>query len=146
MSDPRTNATQPELVFTYGTLRPSLYPHVLRRFRAQAKGFGILESNFAMYNLGAFPALVKGLKGDDGLIRGEVIELPDLRQADGYESYSADGDGLYDRITQRITMDDGRVLTAWVYFMSSLPSSINDAIDYVESGDWADVVRKGKRG
>jgi len=124
---------QKEYVFTYGTLRPSLYPHVEKRFGVKLVGKGILESTFSMYNLGAFPALTK--TGDDTSIRGEVVETTNLRGLDHYEGYNSSGDGLYDRSQQKVTLDDGRVLTAWVYFMHKVPQDV----ELVESGDWEDM-------
>jgi gamma-glutamylcyclotransferase (GGCT)/AIG2-like uncharacterized protein YtfP len=127
---------QSTYVFTYGTLRPSLYPSVPNRFGVTPVGPGILEATYSMYNLGRFPALVK--TGDDTTIRGEVVEIEDIKRLDWYEGYNSTNpsDGLYDRTQQKVTLDDGRVLEAWVYFMHKAPSGV----DLVESGDWGSIV------
>jgi gamma-glutamylcyclotransferase (GGCT)/AIG2-like uncharacterized protein YtfP len=118
------------LVFTYGTLRPSLYPHVERRFNVKLVGPAILTTKLQMVSLGPFPALVCSPNYHD--IVGELVETETLSLLDGYEGYRNDGRGLYDR-TELACFINGVYHTAWVYYMKSMPPNSNP----IESGDWS---------
>ena len=85
---------------------------------------------FDMYNLGHFPALVKGT----GSIVGETFTVPSITIFDHYEGYRPDGSGLYDREQVEINTASGDK-TAWVYFMKQTPRRAS----LVPTGDWADA-------
>lgn len=131
----------PEKVFTYGTLRPDLYPHVPARFKVVALVPAVLANPaFLMYHLGGYPALVKD-EAAKAPIQGFLVETEDLKRLDGYEGYRADGTGLYDRMKVTVaTLVDGtsNPEEAWVYFMRRAPGG--DRV--LASGDWAEAIRR----
>lgn len=118
------------LVFTYGTLRPSLYPHVENRFNVKLVGPATITVGLRMVSLGPFPALVPSDKHQT--IVGEVVEAETLSLLDGYEGYRNDGRGLYDRKLLPVIYNNEQV-EAWVYFMKSTPPNSTP----IESGDWS---------
>jgi gamma-glutamylcyclotransferase (GGCT)/AIG2-like uncharacterized protein YtfP len=123
-------------VFTYGTLRPSLYGE---KYGCTLVGPGQIKNlpiGFKMYNCGRFPALVpsraKGLKP----IVGEVVSIGDLVELDRYEGYQPGGKGLYDRRLVEIDRGGAVSVEAWVYFMQKAHPHMR----WIRSGDWTDVV------
>lgn len=114
-------------VFTYGTLRPSLYPYVISRFGLTPIGKGLLE-DFIMYDLGAYPAITRGT----GIIVGELVEVKGLGRLDLYEGYRTDGGGLYDRAKVTVNMIESDPTEAWVYFMKQASKYGHRIL----SGDW----------
>lgn len=130
-------------LFTYGTLRPSLYPHRLLPGMDPVRA--TLTAQLQMFNLGHFPALIEVEEGGRGMwgeIVGEVITIPDIKMYDAYEGYTPDGKGLYDRAEFAVTLDSGETCRAWVYFMHRLQFFSGDSRQLVVSGDWADIVRR----
>lgn len=123
-------------VFTYGTLRPSLYPAVVDRFNLTPVGRGVLYGHYAMLHLGHFPGLVETpvrTHPDAGAaIVGEVVQVTDLSLLDRYEGYPS----LYMRREVEIILDDNRRVTSWVYIYNGGPASGKP----VPTGDWADMV------
>lgn len=134
----------PVKVFTYGTLRPSLYPGAVARFGLTPLGRGVLYGHYEMLHLGGFPGLIQtppGTHPDAGAsIVGEVVEVADLRPLDRYEGYPS----LYDRREVEIVMDDNTRATAWVYLFNNTPEhgpvDPNRARPVVTTGDWADII------
>ena len=142
---------EPVYLFTYGTLRPSLYPGVPERFNVTPVGRGQLNGHFRMFNLGRFPALVEskpnGHPEDGAQIVGEVVATNKINlvgRLDRYEGCNGDAtarDGLYYRALYDVTLDSGEVLRAvWVYLQKPNPSR---QIVEVTTGDWADQIPKG---
>lgn len=118
------------LVFTYGTLRPSLYPHVEKRFNVKLVGPATIKVGLRMVSLGPFPALVPS--ENHNTIVGEVVEAADLSALDAYEGYRKDGRGLYDRM-EVLTVVNGLDYPVWVYYMKADPPNSSP----IESGDWS---------
>jgi gamma-glutamylcyclotransferase (GGCT)/AIG2-like uncharacterized protein YtfP len=120
-------------LFTYGTLRPSLYPVRM----GQMPSTKATLCGFKMYNLGKFPCLIHTRDLNVSRIVGEVIELDNIKRYDPYEGYPH----LYDREEVNAKTEGGKEwLKCWVYFMR--PSSFdraNGAV-WVPSGDWANVL------
>ena len=137
------------LVFSYGTLRPSLYPHMMKRFGLLSMGKGTLKGPFQMLNLGAFPGLIEDVRLPNRTIVGEVIGVSDLAQADRYEgcNYGHPGN-LYDRKIVEVLLENGTPVKTWVYLfnVNEKMHSFDDAgakMPVVEGGDWATVLGKG---
>ena len=107
----------PRHIFFYGTLmqgfglreRAGIEPWI--RF----VGYGAVRG--ALFDLGAYPALVAG----SGTVRGEVYACLDpqrlLPRADALEHFDPDRPraGEYRRETLPARLDDGRTLAVWAY-------------------------------
>ena len=76
----------------------------------------------SLFDLGIYPAAVPAA---EGLIWGEVYEMADanavLTALDDIEGYRQDDPdkSLYARAAADVTMPDGRVVQAWVYFYNA---------------------------
>lgn len=112
----------PERVFFYGTLLTGFS----RRPRAGLDGkltfVGRGSIQAALFDLGLYPAAVPS---PDGRVWGEVHEihdpaivLPVLDQIEGYRQGEPD-QSLYTRIRTPVTMEDGTMEQAWVYFYNA---------------------------
>ena len=110
------------LVFFYGTLMNGFD----RRRRAgiddklTSMGRGSIEA--ALFDLGIYPAAVPS---SDGRVWGEVYRMADPEQVlealDEIEGYSADDPdrSLYQRTETDVTLKDGSLSRAWVYFYNA---------------------------
>jgi gamma-glutamylcyclotransferase (GGCT)/AIG2-like uncharacterized protein YtfP len=129
-----------EKVFVYGTLMAGFD----RRRRAgidtrmRFVGRGSIEG--ALFDLGLFPAAIPA---PDGRIIGEVYEVEDdpsvlarLDEIEGYRPTEHDT-SLYTRVPVAVTMEDGSVDTAWVYFYNA---PLGRA-ERIFSGDYLDHLR-----
>jgi gamma-glutamylcyclotransferase (GGCT)/AIG2-like uncharacterized protein YtfP len=116
----------PDYLFAYGTLRPALWPEVLRPVLAGLRCLGEATVAGRMYDLGAHPCAVFDASGR---IRGDVLELPSqpevLAALDAYEDFDpADHAGsLFLRLRCEARLDDGRVLLCWMYAYNRDPGS-----------------------
>ena len=128
------------LLFTYGTLRPSLYPRVINRFKLTPVSRAFLPG-FKMYNLGRFPCIVPDLAKGNRPILGELVEVADLATIDRYEGYTPGGKGFYDRQAIQVTKVDGELVEAVVYYMPVMPKRYTRP-RVVTSGDWATQVKE----
>ena len=109
-------------VFFYGTLMAGFD----RRRRAGIdekltyRGRGSVQGS--LFDLGIYPAAIPAA---EGLIWGEVYEMSDpaavLAALDDIEGYRQDDHdkSLYARAVAAVTMPDGRVMEAWVYFYNA---------------------------
>ena len=109
-------------VFFYGTLMAGFD----RRRRAGIdtkltyRGRGSIRA--ALFDLGIYPAAVPA---PEGLVWGEVYEMSDpeavLLALDDIEGYRPDDPdkSLYARALADVTLPDGRVEQAWVYFYNA---------------------------
>lgn len=109
-------------VFFYGTLMAGFD----RRRRAGIdgkltyRGRGSIRA--ALFDLGIYPAAVPA---PEGLVWGEVYEMSDpeavLTALDDIEGFRSDDPdkSLYARAVADVTMPDGRVEQAWVYFYNA---------------------------
>lgn len=111
-----------DVVFFYGTLMSGFD----RRRRAgindklEYVGRGSIEA--ALFDLGLYPAAVPAA---DGRVWGEVHRMREpaamlaaLDQIEGYRPDDTDH-SLYTRAETDITLDDGRVVSGWVYFYNA---------------------------
>ena len=109
-------------VFFYGTLMAGFD----RRRRAGIdekltyRGRGSVQGS--LFDLGIYPAAVPAT---EGVIWGEVYEMVDsaavLTALDDIEGYRQDDPdkSLYARAVADVTMPDGRLVQAWVYFYNA---------------------------
>lgn len=111
-----------DLVFFYGTLmtpfnrtgRLSVDERLAFRGRGTIAG--------ALFDLGIYPAAVPS---SDSLVSGEVYEMTEpitvLRYLDEIEGYrpSEPEASLYTRKPAPVTLGDGTVVSAWVYFYNA---------------------------
>jgi len=124
-----------DLVFFYGTLmspfdrpgRTRLGPLL------EPVGFGWIRA--ALFDLGIYPAAVPA---DDGQVWGEVHRMADadpvldvLDEIEGYRPSEPDA-SLYTRSEIPVTLESGRVVSAWVYFYNA---PLGKA-ERIESGDY----------
>jgi gamma-glutamylcyclotransferase (GGCT)/AIG2-like uncharacterized protein YtfP len=115
-------ASVADFVFFYGTLMAGFD----RRRRAGIdskltyRGRGSIRA--ALFDLGIYPAAVPA---PEGHVWGEVYEMADptavLAALDDIEGYRPDDPdkSLYARATADVTMPDGAVEQAWVYFYNA---------------------------
>jgi gamma-glutamylcyclotransferase (GGCT)/AIG2-like uncharacterized protein YtfP len=137
----KTGDTATEMLFVYGTLRPSGTPNSdaprLLRYVGAATIVGIL------YDLGAYPGAVlpsddcAGLEDASRTITGDVFAVSkrDLRIIDEYEGYAPGNEESSWYIRQRVLArrQDGSPLFCWVYEVNlrRFPQAVP-----IPSGDW----------
>ena len=111
-----------DLVFFYGTLMSAFR----RSGRARLDGFleliGRGRIQAALFDLGIYPAAVPA---DDSCVWGELHRMADvdvvltaLDEIEGYRPGHPDA-SLYMRSEILVTLEDGPVKTAWVYFYNA---------------------------
>ena len=118
-------------LFVYGTLMSGqnrfnqLEPYVRSSTKGWTKG--------QLHHLGSFP----GLKLDEGVVHGELIEMRDVEQClertDGIEGFRGFGhqDSFYDRTIVQVQTEQG-VVWAWTYVYAHDV----DADSIIEDGRW----------
>lgn len=118
-------------VFVYGTLRKGQIRHGVLK-GSLFIGYGFLKG-YDMYNLGSFPAIVKG----SGVVYGEVYSTNEetLKTLDYIEGVDC---GLYKRELKTIELESGEVIEAFVYVFSR---SLSGAAR-IKDGDWLKVFEK----
>jgi gamma-glutamylcyclotransferase (GGCT)/AIG2-like uncharacterized protein YtfP len=127
-------------IFVYGTLMAGFD----RRRRAgidtrmRFMGRGWIAA--ALYDLGLFPAAIPA---PDGRVAGELYEVTDdpsvlvmLDEIEGYRPNDPDT-SLYTRAQAAVTLENGSVETAWVYYYNA-PLGRGERI---ESGDYLQHLR-----
>lgn len=123
------------LVFFYGTLMRGFERPGRTRLDDQLQPIGRGSIPAALFDLGLYPAAIPAT---DSRVWGEVHEmvepdkvLPALDEIEGY-SVSEPVTSLYTREEIPVTLDDGRVVSAWVYFYNA---PLGRA-ERIESGDY----------
>jgi len=125
-------------VFFYGTLmspfnrpgRQGISP------KLNFKGRGFIQA--ALFDLGIYPAAIPA--EDNSKVWGEVCETgelaPVLAALDEIEGHRPNEPerSLYTRVLTNVTLDDGRVETAWTYFYNA---PLGQA-QRIASGDYLD--------
>jgi gamma-glutamylcyclotransferase (GGCT)/AIG2-like uncharacterized protein YtfP len=127
-------------VFFYGTLMRGFE----RRVRAQidakleAEGRGWIRA--ALFDLGLYPAAIPD---SDRRVRGELYRMQEmdvvlaaLDEIEGFHPDEPDA-SLYRRVEAQVTLEDGRVETAWVYFYNA---PLGHA-PRIESGDYREYLK-----
>jgi gamma-glutamylcyclotransferase (GGCT)/AIG2-like uncharacterized protein YtfP len=123
-------------VFFYGTLMAPFNRPGRQRIthKLQYAGRGSIKA--ALFDLGIYPAAVPA--EDDSKVWGEVYEATDLPSVlsvlDDIEGYrqSEPERSLYTRVLTDVTMADGEVRRAWVYFYNAPLGRAQR----IESGDY----------
>ena len=127
-----------EKVFVYGTLRKGgHYHHLLEDSTFLINGFVPGE----MYSLGAYPAVV--ISDDCSLkVYGEVFSVTEdvLSKLDKLEGHPE----FYLRIMQKIEIENGRPVNAWIYVISE--DEIKGDLKKVDSGDWFEFINNNAGG
>jgi gamma-glutamylcyclotransferase (GGCT)/AIG2-like uncharacterized protein YtfP len=129
---------QPTRLFVYGTLRAAAQ----RGPRPAMVGYKILESGAVfegtgwvtgkLYALSWFPAFVDE---KEGRVIGEVWRITEpsvLKHLNGFDGRD------YDRQLHKVTLEDGRRVTAWTYRYNL---SV-EGVPLIASGDYLDWLRE----
>ena len=127
-----------EHVFFYGTLMAPFNRPGRQRIEGKLRYNGRGTINAALFDLGIYPAAVPA--DDHSLVWGEVYEtdepsavLSALDEIEGYRPNEPDR-SLYTRVRSDVTLEDGRVHHAWVYFYNA---PLGQA-QRISSGDYLD--------
>jgi len=123
------------IIAVYGTLRQGFGNHRI----INDKPFHKTElTNFVMYSLGGFPAIVES-NDDKDTIAVELYEVDDITLAnvDSLEGYNRESDHnpFYDCKEVEVYLGDGNYTTASIYVMHENSRYIKGA-PVVKSGDW----------
>lgn len=128
------------LVFFYGTLMSGFERPGRARLDQVLEPMGRGWIRAALFDLGIYPAAVPAA---DGLVWGEVHQMLDpdavLNSLDEIEGYSAKepDSSLYTRAEIPVTLTDGHVISAWVYFYNA---PLGRA-ERIESGDYLEHLK-----
>jgi gamma-glutamylcyclotransferase (GGCT)/AIG2-like uncharacterized protein YtfP len=124
-----------DLVFFYGTLMSGFKRAGRSRIDSNLTPVGRGSINATLFDLGIYPAAIPAT---DRRVFGEVHRMTDvdtvlaaLDEIEGYRQAQPDA-SLYTRVETSVTLDDGRIEPAWVYFYNA-PLG---AAERIESGDY----------
>lgn len=129
-----------DLVFFYGTLMSGFRRPGRARLDHALRPVGRGWIAAALFDLGIYPAAIPSA---EGRVWGEVHQMLDtdavLATLDDIEGYSQTepDTSLYQRVRTAVTLDDGRVADAWVYFYNA---PLGQA-ERVPSGDYLDHLK-----
>lgn len=125
-----------EHVFFYGTLMTPFNRPGRQRVESKLVFAGRGRIRAALFDLGIYPAAVP--TDDDSLVSGEVYALSDpvavlaaLDELEGFRPNEPE-QSLYLRVLADVTLEDGRVQQAWVYFYNAPLGRAQR----IESGDY----------
>jgi gamma-glutamylcyclotransferase (GGCT)/AIG2-like uncharacterized protein YtfP len=111
-----------DLVFFYGTLMNAFKRQGRSIIDPKLKDEGHGSISAALFDLGMYPGAVPDA---DGRVLGEVHRMLDgeavlaaLDEIEGYRPGQPEA-SLYTRVETPVTLDDGRVANAWVYFYNA---------------------------
>ena len=128
------------LVFFYGTLMSGFQRAGREPVNHELKLVGRGWISAALFDLGIYPAAVPA---EDSQVRGELYQMLEpnrvlrvLDEIEGYRSTEPDA-SLYTRVQRRVTLDDGRLTPAWVYFYNA---PLGRA-ERIESGDYREHLK-----
>ena len=117
----RLDATSSVRLFVYGTLRTGFRSHqILQRLHARFLGRGRVRGR--LFDLCRYPGAVESRNGAE-FVSGEVYRLPRAEMAfrvlDRYEGFdpSLPESGEFVRNKTIVTMDSGREIRAWIYWL-----------------------------
>lgn len=124
-----------DLLFFYGTLMTGFDRRRRAGIDSQLRYAGRGSIQAALFDLGIYPAAIPA---PDGKVWGEVYEmldaaavLPALDEIEGFRAGEPDA-SLYVRRTTPVTLEDGRVESAWAYFYNAPLGRAQR----IESGDY----------
>jgi len=129
-----------DLVFFYGTLMSGFKRRGRDRIDAKLIPVGRGWIHAALFDLGLYPGAIPA---SDTKVWGEVHRMTDsdavLRELDLIEGYTASepDTSLYMRSQTPVTLEDGRLETAWTYFYNAPLGGAQR----IESGDYLDHLR-----
>jgi gamma-glutamylcyclotransferase (GGCT)/AIG2-like uncharacterized protein YtfP len=129
-----------DLVFFYGTLMTPFNRTGRLRVDEHLVYTGRGSMPAALFDLGIYPAAVPA---SEGQVWGEVYEMTHpsivLQALDEIEGYRAEEpeSSLYTRNLTPVTLEDGRVVTAWAYFYNA---PLGRA-ERIESGDYLEHLK-----
>jgi gamma-glutamylcyclotransferase (GGCT)/AIG2-like uncharacterized protein YtfP len=110
-------------VFFYGTLMAPFNRPGRQRITPQLTFIGRGSIHAALFDLGIYPAAIP--VADQSLVWGEIYEtaepVPVLAALDEIEGYRANQPdrSLYTRVRADVTLENGRIVTAWTYFYNA---------------------------
>ena len=111
-----------DLVFFYGTLMSGFRRPGRERIDSALQPEGRGSIHAALFDLGLYPAAVPA---SDSRVWGEVYRMTDrdvvlseLDELEGFRASEPDA-SLYTRVETPVTLEDGRVANAWVYFYNA---------------------------
>ena len=129
-----------DLVFFYGTLMSGFKRPGRAKLDRALKPIGRGSIPAALFDLGIYPAAIPAT---DGRVWGEVHRMLDqttvlstLDEIEGYRPSQPDA-SLYTRVEVPVTLADGRVEAAWVYFYNA---PLGQA-QRIASGDYLEHLR-----
>jgi gamma-glutamylcyclotransferase (GGCT)/AIG2-like uncharacterized protein YtfP len=129
-----------ELVFFYGTLMTPFNRMGRLRVDEHLVYTGRGTMNAALFDLGIYPAAVPA---SEGKVWGEVYEmthpaivLQALDEIEGFRPEEPES-SLYTRNLTRVTLEDGRVVSAWAYFYNAPLGRAQR----IESGDYLEHLK-----
>ena len=112
-----------EHVFFYGTLMAPFNRPGRQRITSKLALNGRGAIRAALFDLGIYPAAIPA--DDNSKVWGEIYETSDapsvlnvLDEIEGYRANEPDR-SLYTRVLADVTLEDGRVEQAWVYFYNA---------------------------
>ena len=124
-----------DLVFFYGTLMTGFKRPGRSRIDSKLTAIGRGAINATLFDLGIYPAAIPA---PDQRVLGEVHRMSDveavlaaLDEIEGYRPSQPDA-SLYTRVETPVTLEDGRVAPAWVYFYNAPLGRAQR----IESGDY----------
>jgi gamma-glutamylcyclotransferase (GGCT)/AIG2-like uncharacterized protein YtfP len=129
-----------DLVFFYGTLMSGFKRRGRDRIDGQLTPVGRGWIHAALFDLGLYPGAIPA---SDTKVWGEVHRMTDcdavLRELDLIEGFTAGEPdaSLYVRSETPVTVQDGRLETAWTYFYNAPLGGAQR----IESGDYLDHLR-----
>ena len=111
-----------DLVFFYGTLMSGFKRPGRSRIDSKLTPVGRGSIKATLFDLGLYPAAIPA---SDERVLGEVHRMIDpggvldaLDEIEGYRPSQPDA-SLYTRVETTVTLNDGRVESAWVYFYNA---------------------------
>ncbi len=129
-----------EPIFFYGTLRTGFSRTTRAGIDALIEFAGRASIAGQLFDLGIYPAAVPA---GEGRVWGEIFEivdpgrvLPVLDRIEGYRPERPER-SLYTRARAAATLEDGRMLDAWVYFYNAPLGGARRIL----SGDYVDHLR-----
>jgi len=124
-----------DLVFFYGTLMKGFERAGRSGVEAKLTPMGRGSIGGALFDLGIYPAAIPST---DSRVTGELYRISDLDsvlavldELEGHRPTEPDT-SLYRRIEAPVTLDDGQIVQAWVYFYNA---PLGQA-QRIESGDY----------
>ncbi len=137
---------EPDLLFVYGTLRRGRARHgVLRKLGARYVGRGSIQAE--LFDLGNFPG-ARRTEAPSARVVGEIYRLRNparssktLDEVEGVGS-AAPAAGLFRREITVVTLENGKQVRAWVYWVNRVPG----ARRRIASGDYVKSRSKDEGG